>query len=77
LQEGFDENPDICNTGQTGSLAHRIVTLKINSSNDTNFTYEDDILPRLKRLLGRDPIFGDEWYDGTVFKKFNGETWLG
>lgn len=77
IQEGFDENPDICNTGNTGSLAHRIVTLKINSSNDTNFTYDDDILPRLKRLFGRDPIFGDEWYDGTVFKKFNGETWLG
>jgi hypothetical protein len=77
IEEGFEENPDICNTGQTGSLVHRIVVLKINSSNDTNFTYDEDILPRLRRLFGREPIFGDEWYDGTVFKKFNGETWLG
>jgi hypothetical protein len=72
---GFTENPDIDPIGYTGSLLHRIVWLEVDAS-QPNHDYATDILPRLTCLLGRAPIFGDEWYDGTVFKKYNGDTWI-
>jgi hypothetical protein len=70
------ENDDIERFGHTGSLAHRIVKLVVNASGSSH-DYEPDILPRLRILLGRDPVFGDVWYDGVRFKTFNGDTWVG
>jgi hypothetical protein len=70
------DNPDIEPIGYTGSLAHKVVYLIINSSG-TDHDYDDDILPRLKILLDRDPAFGDFWWDGTRLKFFNGDTWVG
>ena len=76
LVTAVDENPDIERFGFTGSLTHRLVKMVVDSSGDDH-DYDNDILPRLRILLGRDPIFGDEWWDGTRFKKFNGDTWIG
>jgi len=72
------EHPDIERFGYSGSLAHRIVRLSVNASATSgNLSYTNDILPRLRILLGRDPQFGDFWYDGTRLKFFNGSTWQG
>lgn len=63
--------------GYTGSLCHRIVKLVVDQtqiSGDTTF-YETYILPKLTALLGRAPVFGDEWYNGTSFLKYNGDSW--
>ena len=76
LAEDVRENADIERYGYTGSLAHRIVKLVVNASG-TRHVYSTDILPRLVILFGRNPVFGDEWYDGVRFKKYNGETWVG
>ena len=77
--EGFVPNTDIDQYGYTGSLLCRSVVLRVNSANDANFNYDTDILPRLKKLLGRDPVQSDEWFDGTVWKKFDSlsGTWIG
>ncbi len=79
LESGFAQNDDIDQYGYTGSLLCRSVTLKVNSANDANFDYDNDILPRLRKIMGRDPIHGDEWFDGTVWKRFDGTsgTWIG
>lgn len=69
-------NQDIERFGYTGSLAHRVVRLVI-AADGVNHDYTVDILPRLRILLGRDPIFGDFWWDGTRVKFFNGDTWQG
>jgi len=76
LPESRRVNPDIEAIGYTGSLAHRLVWLIVDSEGQ-NHDYTNDILPRLKILLGRDPIFGDQWYDGTRFKTYNGDSWIG
>lgn len=77
-EHSFPSNPDIEDIGYTGSLLTKKFIMKVNTANDANFNYADDILPRMRLLLGgRDPIFGDVWYDGTVFKTFNGDTWIG
>lgn len=70
------ENEDIERFGYTGSLAHRLIKMVINSSTD-DLDYEVEVLPRLKILLGRDPIFGDMWFDGTHVKYFIGDAWVG
>jgi len=69
-------NVDIEDIGYTGSLAHRIIKLVVNSGG-TAHDYDTDILPRLMILLGRAPAFGDYWYDGTRLKFFNGDAWQG
>lgn len=76
---GFTENSDIDNVGYVGSLLCRSITLRVNSANDANFNYDSDILPRLQKLLGRLPIHRDEWFDGVVWKRFDGlsGTWIG
>jgi len=75
----FDSNDDISPTGWSGSLVRKSVVLLVNTSNDAKFSYEDDILPRLKKLLGRSPIHGDEWFEGTTFKRYDGVSgsWIG
>jgi hypothetical protein len=79
LLEDFTENPDISNVGYTGSLLRKSVVLKVNTANDANYNYDTDILPRLIKLLGRSPAHGDEWFEGTTFKRYDGTTgvWIG
>ena len=72
--EELREHPSIEPEAFTGAVLHRIVKLVVDSSKETH-VYETDILPRLRCLLGRDPQFGDMWFDGTLFKTFNGEQW--
>lgn len=64
--------------GYSSTLVHKTVKLcidntKINNS-DPSF-YNNNVLPRLRILFGRDPIFGDEWFEGTRFLRFNGDSW--
>jgi hypothetical protein len=69
------DNPDIERIGYTGTLAHKIVWLIVDSDGQDH-DYSTDVLPRLKILLGRDPAFGDFWWDGTRLKFYNGDTWV-
>lgn len=71
---GFTVNADIERYGYTGSLITKKVALIVDGSG-TAHDYTTDILPRLVVLFGRDPIFGDEWWDGTKWKRYNGDTW--
>jgi len=70
------ENDDISRYGWTGSLAHRVVKLEVDASGDSH-DYENDILPRLKVLFGRDLVFADRWWDGTRLKFYDGDKWVG
>jgi|GEM_PF-4589643 len=76
---GISPNTAIDRYGFTGGLVHRVIKLVVsaNSLGDSPSTYTNDILPRLRVLLGRDPRFGDEWYNGTRFMKYNGDSWQG
>ena len=76
---GITPNSSIDRFGFTGALAHRIVKLVISANNlgDNPATYTNEILPRLRVLLGRDPKFGDGWYNGTRFMTYNGDSWQG
>ncbi len=83
-QSGITIVDGISRYGYTGALAHRIVNLCIDNtkiptgtSTDAGTYYEDQILPRLRILFGRDPKFGDMWYNGTRFMIFNGDTFQG
>lgn len=73
---GFTDNPDIEPIANSGSLTHRVVFLIVDANGDSH-NYDDDVLPRLICLFGRDPQFGDFWWDGTRLKFFNGNTWVG
>jgi hypothetical protein len=79
-QTGITPHPAIDRYADAGALCHRLVRLIVKSNLVTggdNTFYETTILPRLRILLGRDPIFGDEWYNGTRFLKYNGDSWQG
>ncbi|MDP1713077.1 MAG: hypothetical protein Q8K86_11555 [Candidatus Nanopelagicaceae bacterium] len=74
-------NVDIERYGYMGGLVGRFVCLFINE-NGTAHDYDNDVLPRLKCLLGRAPIVGDRLFDGTRVKTCvptsDGETvWVG
>jgi hypothetical protein len=69
------ENPDIERFGWKGSLAHRVIRMCVNTDGSSH-EYDADVLPRLQILLGRDPAFGDFWWDGVTLKFFNGDTWV-
>lgn len=76
-QAGIVSNTNIDRYGYSGALAHKIIKLVINAENlgsDSDF-YDTHVLPRLQILLGRDPQFGDFWYNGTRLMFFNGDTW--
>ena len=78
-QPGIVTNAAIERYGYTGSLAHRVVKLVVDATalgSDATF-YDDQILPRLRALLGRDPQFGDFWFNGTRLMFHNGDTWQG
>lgn len=65
--------------GYSGSLVHQMIKLVLNAEllgSDPNF-YDNEVLPRLQLLLGRDPAFGDFWYNGTRLMFFNGDSWQG
>lgn len=65
--------------GYSGGLVRKLVKMVVSGDllgDDPNF-YEDQILPRLQILLGRSPVFGDTWYNGTRFMTFNGSSWQG
>lgn len=65
--------------GYIGGSAPRTFSLCIDRSlvsDDFEDYYTVHILPRMRAILGSDPEFGDVWYDGTRFWRFNGQTWL-
>lgn len=78
-QVGIAPHAAIEKTGYSGSLAHRIVRLVVDSTKvgneDPDEFYEDQVAPRLRVLLGRDPEFGDFWHNGTRVLFHNGDTW--
>jgi hypothetical protein len=53
------------------------LVVSADSLGDNPTTYTNEILPRLRILLGRDPRFGDFWYNGTRLMFFNGDSWQG
>jgi hypothetical protein len=75
----IETNKDINPEAYKGSLLSKSIILLVNTANDACFNYDEDLLPRLEVLLGRQPIHGDEWFDGTVFKKYDGisRAWIG
>lgn len=78
-QAGITPAVGIDRYGYSGALNHRIIKLVTDSEqvgSDNNF-YETEVLPRLRILLGRDPQFGDFWFNGTRLFFFNGDTWQG
>lgn len=78
-QSGITANTAISRYGYTGTRVHKSVKLVVDSAkvSSSSTFYDDEILPRLVLLLGREPVFGDEWYNGTRFLKFNGDAWVG
>jgi hypothetical protein len=76
---GITPNSAIDRYGYSGGLVHQIVKLVVDSNqvgSDPNF-YDNEVLPRLRLLFGRNPSFGDFWYNGTRLMFFNGDTWQG
>jgi hypothetical protein len=76
-QPNINPNSAIERYGHVGTRTHKLIYLGIDYdliSDDQNF-YDNHILPRLVILLGRNPVFGDEWYDGKRFAKYNGNSW--
>jgi len=75
----FDPNDDIDPIAYSGSFLAKSFVLKVNTSNEVGYDYSDDILPRIVKLLGRNPVHGDEWFDGTTFKKYDqlSDAWIG
>ncbi len=78
-EDGITSHAAIDRYGYSGSLAHQTIRLVVNADQlgtDPTF-YDTQILPRLRVLFGRDPIFGDEWYNGTRWMRYNGDSWQG
>lgn len=79
-QPGIDPNSAIERFGNAATSIRHCVKLIVDSTqvddSDTTF-YDNEVLPRLRILFGRDPIFGDMWYNGTRFMFYNGNTWQG
>jgi hypothetical protein len=74
----IESNPDIEQFGYEGSLLTKSITLIVNAAGDDH-DYDPDILPRLRCLFGRDFLHGDEWFDGTRFKRWDSfsNAWVG
>lgn len=76
-ESGITPHEAIDQIGYSGTLCHRAVKLIIDStkvdSNDDDF-FDTEVLPRLTILLGRAPIFGDIWHNGTQVLFFNGDS---
>ena len=67
--QAIPPNVDIERYGFKGGLVRRFVTLIVNAAG-TNHDYSTNILPRLRILLGGDPVAGDQWFDGVRIKTF-------
>jgi hypothetical protein len=79
-QSGISAHPSINKFGNQASRSHSLINLPVDSSSasdtaDPTF-YDTELLPRIRLLLGRDPIFGDIWYNGNRFVTFNGDAWV-
>lgn len=76
---GITPNTSIDRYGYTGALTHKVIKLVVSADTlgDDPNTYNNDILPRLRALLGRDPQFGDFWHNGTRLMFYNGDSWQG
>ena len=77
--QGITADPAVNSIGYMATRLHKAVQLVVDASRVTeDDTYYDTvILPRLTILFGRAPVFGDEWYNGTRFMKYNGDAWVG
>jgi len=80
-QSGIAAQDAIERYGYMATRSHKLVKLVVDpeqaSEDDDPDFYADEILPRLRILLERDPIFGDQWYNGHRFMTFNGDSWIG
>jgi len=80
-QTGITSNAAISRYGNMATRSHKLFKLVVDpeqaSADDDPTFYADDVLPRIRILLGRDPIFGDVWYNGNRFMRYNGDSWLG
>ena len=80
-ESGISANAAIDRYGNKITLAHGVVKMVVDPEaasdlEDPTF-YDVEILPRLRVLYGRDPEFGDIWYNGQRFLTFNGDSWVG
>jgi len=78
-QAGIIPNASIDRLGYQGALVHQCVRLIVDATNvgDDPTFYDNEILPRLKILFGRDPEFADVWFNGTRFMTYTGDSWIG
>lgn len=79
-QTGISSHTAINPFGNTATRSHALIKLVVDpdlasQTMDADF-YDDELLPRLRILLGRDPVFGDVWYNGNRFVTFNGDAWV-
>jgi len=76
---GISPNASIDRFGYSGALGHKMIKLVVDSTSVGNSStfYDDEILPRMRALMGRNPQFGDFWFNGTRLMFFNGSTWQG
>lgn len=81
VETGITANAAIERYGNASSRIHQCVKLIVDpeqasDSGDSDF-YTNEVLPRLRVLFGRDPVFGDIWYNGNRFMQYNGDSWVG
>lgn len=76
---GITPNAAFSSVGYMATRVHKLVNLVVDQSRTTEDAsyYDTAVLPRLTVLFGRAPIFGDEWWTGTRFLKYNGNSWVG
>jgi hypothetical protein len=76
---GFTAYDGIDDNAYSGSKVCRKFVLIIDHTKDQDYDYDADILPRIRHLLGRDPVFGDTWFDGQRFKQYDelSNNWVG
>ena len=63
----------------TPSLEPKTIKLVVDATSlpNTDSAYADVVLPQLIERLGREPIFGDRWFNGALFLTYSGEKWVG
>ena len=78
-ESGINPSSAVERYGYTGGLTHRVVKLIVDATatGSSATFYDDEILPRLRVLFGRNPRFGDYWFNGTRVMFFTGDSWIG
>lgn len=79
LESTIEPHAALDRYGYAGSLCHKQIKLVVDAEllgSDPTF-YDTHVLPRLQVLLGRDPVFGDWWFNGSRNMFYNGDTWMG